>query len=158
MEWWEQFQNWIGRNQALFWWLTVGSGAMFIVTLLAIPWIVARIPADYFRRDRPRGEWWWDRHPALRLTVRIAKNILGAILVLAGLAMLVLPGQGILSILLGVSLLNFPGKRGLERWLVRRPGVLRAINWMRRRKGKPPLEIDDPQHVIPPGPARQRPS
>jgi hypothetical protein len=39
-------------------------------------------------------------------------------------------------------LLNFPGKRALERKLVGRPRVLRAINGLRARFGKPGLVLD----------------
>ncbi|HUG92742.1 MAG TPA: PGPGW domain-containing protein [Planctomycetaceae bacterium] len=139
-EWYRQFQLWFADHGAIVWWLTAVSAVMFVGTLLAIPWIVARIPSDYFRGDRERGMWWFDRHPALRITALVVKNAIGAVLVLGGIAMLVLPGQGVLSILIGLSLLNFPGKRRLEIWLIRRPSVMRGINWLRRRKGKPPLE------------------
>ena len=139
-EWFEGFQNWFDENRALFWWVTAASAIVFVGTLLAIPWIVARIPADYFRRDRKHRPAWFDRYPALRIAVLIIKNLLGAVFVLAGIAMLILPGQGVLCILIGISLLNFPGKRRLERWLISRPSVMRAINWLRRRAGKPPLE------------------
>jgi len=49
--------------------------------------------------------------------------VLGIIMALPGV-----PGPGILTIVLGVMLLNFPGKRRLERWLIRRPMVLSAMN------------------------------
>jgi hypothetical protein len=55
--------------------------------------------------------------------------------------MLVLPGQGVLTILAGITLLNYPGKRRLELWLVRRPAIHRAIDWIRRRAGRAPLEL-----------------
>ncbi len=54
--------------------------------------------------------------------------------------MLVTPGQGLLTLLIGLLLLNFPGKYRLERWLVRRPGVLRTLNWVRRRRGQEHFE------------------
>ncbi|MFO8032450.1 MAG: PGPGW domain-containing protein [Desulfohalobiaceae bacterium] len=65
------------------------------------------------------------------------KNLLGIVLVLAGLAMLVLPGQGLLSIILGLALTNFPGKFKLQRRLVGYPSVLNSLNWLRRRFGRP---------------------
>ncbi len=67
------------------------------------------------------------------------KNALGYLFVLMGIAMLVLPGQGILTIMIGVTLLDFPGKYRLERWLVSRRPVLRSINWLRRCAGREPL-------------------
>jgi len=71
----------------------------------------------------------------------VAKNAAGVVFVLAGLAMLVLPGQGILTILIGLTLVNFPGKRSLEKRIVRQEKVCFAINWMRSRAGRPPLKI-----------------
>jgi hypothetical protein len=75
------------------------------------------------------------------LTLTILKNIVGWAFILAGIAMLVLPGQGILTILIGVSLANFPGKYALERRLVRKPAVARTLNRIREKAGKPRLEI-----------------
>jgi len=72
----------------------------------------------------------------------IGKNALGYILVVAGIIMLVLPGQGIFTILIGIMLLNFPGKYQLERWLATRGPVLRSINWLRQRAGRAPLVPD----------------
>ncbi|RME33433.1 MAG: hypothetical protein D6786_07715, partial [Gammaproteobacteria bacterium] len=58
---------------------------------------------------------------------------------LAGLIMLFTPGQGLLTMLVGLLLMNYPGKYRLERWLVTRPRVLETLNWIRARTGHPPL-------------------
>jgi hypothetical protein len=55
--------------------------------------------------------------------------------------MLVLPGQGVLTILLGIALLDLPGKRHLERRLIALPTVLRTINKLREKFGRPPLTV-----------------
>ena len=68
---------------------------------------------------------------------------LGVVFILAGLAMIVLPGQGVLTILIGLALTNFPGKYALEQRLVRRPAVSGALNWIRQKAGRPPLEIPE---------------
>jgi hypothetical protein len=72
----------------------------------------------------------------------IAKNLLGYIFVLAGILMLMLPGQGVLTILIGIMLLNFPGKYELERWIVSHGSVFRSINWIRRHAGRTPLVLE----------------
>ncbi len=72
----------------------------------------------------------------------IAKNLLGYIFVVAGTLMLVLPGQGLLTILVGIMFLNFRGKYELERWIVSRQPVLGSINWIRRRAGRAPLVLE----------------
>ncbi len=129
------------------WWLALGSALTFIGTLVLVPILVIRIPEDYFvSRKRGRSSW-RSMHPVPGLALLVAKNVCGAILVLAGLAMLVLPGQGILTIVLGIMLLNFPGKYRLERRLARLRPVARSINWIRDRAGHPPLKV---------GPVRRR--
>ena len=72
----------------------------------------------------------------------IAKNLLGYIFVVAGTLMLVLPDQGLLTILVGIMVLNFRGKYELERWIVSRQPVLGSINWIRRRAGRAPLVLE----------------
>jgi hypothetical protein len=116
----------------------VASLVVFVLGLLLVPIVVARLPADYFASDRVAPE---PRHRALRWVFRIAKNLLGAALVLAGIAMLVLPGQGVLTIVAGLSLLEFPGKRRLELRLLRTKAIRRVIDRMRERAGRPPLQL-----------------
>jgi hypothetical protein len=120
--------------------LTVASLVGFIGSLIAIPLILVRLPPDYFDIRVPR-HWMKDHHPVLRLVGLALKNAVGLVFLLAGLAMLFLPGQGILTMLIGVSLLDFPGKRRLEATLIGQPTVLSAINSMRNKFNKPPLVI-----------------
>lgn len=115
----------------------------FTISLAIVSVIMVSIPADYFHKDRPR-ELWSNRHPVVRFLGIFAKNLLGVVLVVLGILMSLpgVPGQGILTILLGVMLLDFPGKRNLEHRLVSRPQVLNAINKLRHRFGKPSLVLD----------------
>ncbi len=127
---------WLEDYRALFFWLGMLSLGSLLVSALVIPWVIVHLPADYFTRaHRPRrargGRWW----------VALGKNLLGAAFVLAGIAMLVLPGQGLLSILMGVMLLEFPRKYELERRLVGLKAVHVALDWIRRKAGKPPLRL-----------------
>lgn len=55
--------------------------------------------------------------------------------------MLVLPGQGLFTILMGLILSNYPGKYNIERRFISIPSVLRTVNWLRKKSNKPPLEI-----------------
>ena len=134
-----EIAHWMTDNGALIGWLTVVSALMFVGTLLLIPVLVSRIPEDYFTDEYRHRSRTRNLHPVLYWSLLIVKNLVGLVLVLAGIAMLVLPGQGILSILIGVSLMNFPGKYRLERKLVSLPKVLEGINWLRRKSGRPPL-------------------
>jgi hypothetical protein len=69
----------------------------------------------------------------------IARNLVGGILVLLGLVLIPLPGQGVLTILAGLALMDFRGKRRVEHWLILRPAVFAAINHSRLRAGRPRL-------------------
>ncbi len=122
-------------------WLAAFSALTFVGSLLVLPLVAARIPADYFCADMRGKTLWRKRRPSLRMLVLILKNILGLVLFLAGVLMLFLPGQGLLTIFLGIMLMDFPGKYRLERYIISRGPVLRGINWLRRRSGVAPLEV-----------------
>ncbi len=118
--------------------LTLLSIVFFIGSLIAIPFILVRIPADFFDIRVPRP-WMENHHPVLRVLGHLIKNVIGAIFLFVGFLMLFLPGQGILTMLIGVTMLDFPGKRKLEARIIGQPAVLSAINSMREKFGKPPL-------------------
>lgn len=136
-----QVFDWLAANQTLIVWLASSSVLLFFATLIAVPIVVARLPADYFARPDHHRQPRANSHPLLHIVAIGVKNLLGAILVLVGIAMLVLPGQGLLTIAVGIMLMNFPGKYRLEQWLVSRRLVLGALNWLRRRSGRPPLQV-----------------
>ena len=132
--------DWIPVDETVIWYLAVFSVISFIGTLMLVPVLVVRIPADYFsEKKRHRWEPWAHEHPVIRWSLLLGKNLLGYIFILLGIAMLVLPGQGVLTILIGIVFINFPGKYRLERWVVMRDPVLKTINRLRERAGHPPL-------------------
>jgi hypothetical protein len=133
--------GWLGDHQVLFQTLGLVSLAMFVVSLVVFPLVVANLPKDYFVRDRRDPAHQQRRHPVVWVSLTVVKNFFGFTLILAGIAKLVLPGQGILTILMGMALTNFPGKFTLERRLVRQPSVGRALNRIRKIAGKDRLEI-----------------
>jgi len=123
-------------------WISIGSGIMLVLTAIGIPFAIVRLPEDYLVNDGQAG--WLDKQPAVvRWGLRIFKNLLGVVLVILGIVMLVLPGQGILSIVLGLSLVDFPGRHALQCKLIRRPKVIDSINWIRRKFQRPPLILPD---------------
>ncbi len=132
--------EWLQTHESALWWAGVLSLITFLATVIVIPVLVVRIPDDYFTRTERPPEHWTFRYPLVRPTVLILKNLLGAILVVLGLSMLFLPGQGILTMLIGITLMNFPGKRSLERSLIRKRPVYRAVNWLRSRAHREPLQ------------------
>jgi hypothetical protein len=120
--------------------LVILSIVGFIGSLVAIPLILVRLPPHYFDERHPR-KWMENHHPVLRLIGHVLKNVVGFVLLAAGIAMLVLPGQGILTMLIGISLVDFPGKRQFERKLIGQPAVLNTINKVRGKFGQPPLTV-----------------
>jgi hypothetical protein len=115
----------------------------FTISLAIVSFILVKIPNDYFRKGTAR-ELWSDKPRVIRFLAVLAKNLLGLLLVALGIVMSVpgVPGQGILTILLGIMLLDFPGKRDLEYRLVSQPRVLNSINKLRHRFGKDSLVLD----------------
>ena len=128
-------------NQALLWWMAAGSVLMFLAGIVLVPVIVVRLPSTYFSHRYREERVLVRRHPVIGFAILAVKNTLGIVLLAAGVLMLVLPGQGVLTILVGLSLLNFPGKYRLERWIVSRPAVFQSLNWLRRHYGRPPLVL-----------------
>lgn len=119
------------------------AAVVVLLGVLVLPAIVIQLPQDYFVRDRRIPVRRVRRHPLLWWMVAILKNVFGLVLVVAGIAMLVLPGQGLLTILLGLGLVNFPGKYTLERWIFGLPAVATTLNRLRASAGRPPLAIPD---------------
>jgi hypothetical protein len=113
----------------------------FVASLLLIPFLVVRIPYDYFAESKRQPAPWAEQHMVIRCVVLLVKNLFGVVFILLGLAMLVLPGQGLLTLLIGVLLVNFPGKYRFERWLIQKPSVNKAVAWLRQRAGRRPLEF-----------------
>jgi len=143
MDWLSEQWLAIREQEEWFAWIGIVSVATVIASALLVPLLVRRIPHDYFLEHSRGADWMRDRHPVTRVMLLVLKNVLGAVLVIGGLIMLVTPGQGILTLVVGILLLNFPGKRRFEVWLVKRKPVHRAIDWMRRRAGRRPLELPE---------------
>jgi hypothetical protein len=129
--------TWFQAHQTLLAWLGAMSILMFVGTLIVIPLIVIALPVDYLAVDERRVGF--EPHPLWHIPYLLLKNLVGGLFVATGLVMLVLPGQGILTILIGLGLVDFPGKRRLIRSLMGRRRVFLTINRLRARAGKSPL-------------------
>ena len=121
-------------------WLIAVSMITFIATLILVPAIIIRLPPDYFSTSRRQQAN--TQHPVISTLVIVSKNLLGGLLLLAGLVMLFTPGQGLITLFAGMMIMNYPGKYTLERWLIIRFHLLKPINWYRKRHNISPLEIN----------------
>lgn len=128
----ESLLEWVEENQTMLIWSTAVSIVVLVGTLIGTGWVIVRMPPDYFTNE--------EKQKTRNRALRIAKNVIGAIFLIGGLAMLILPGQGVLAIIVGVMLVDFPGKQRVLRWLILKPRVFKTMNWVRKKFDKEPLE------------------
>jgi hypothetical protein len=132
---------WVRSHETIIPWLAIFSVLTFIGSLIVIPILVIHIPRKYFLHQKRNPAVNPSQNSGLRLLILILKNVFGVLFVLAGIVMLVLPGQGLLTILIGVILVDFPGKYTLERKIIRQKQVLSAVNRLRARAGRQPIQV-----------------
>ncbi len=117
------------------------SVVTFFGSLIAVPVIINRMPPDYFTHHWERLAKKQSSHPVIALSIMVLRNIIGVLLLFAGVAMLVLPGQGILTIIIGCCVMNFPKKQQILRRIIKEKKVQQALNWIRRKGGKADFEF-----------------
>ena len=117
--------------------------ASFLVNLGIVSAILVKLPADHFSKRR-KTKFWDGPRPAIHAAKVIGKNIAGVLLVALGIVLSLpgVPGQGLLTVLLGIMLLDFPGRHRLEQKLLSKPSIVNTINRLRGRFDKPPLELN----------------
>src|SRR5687768_2374456 len=123
-------ETWLTSDVAI--WGVVLLVASIVGSIVVVTFLLVQMPATYFIDKNPRG-WWLDRHPILRWSARILKNVLGIALIGIGFVMVFGPTPGILTMLVGIMLIDFPGKHAIEMRFVKRPRVLAMINRLRAR-------------------------
>ena len=138
--------DWVLRFWESLTWGRIAWGLLFsVVTIIASYGLIVigmiKIPADYFSSTYVK-EINQDKHFSLRWGTFILKNIIGFLLIIAGIVMIFTPGPGVPTILLGLIMMDIPGKRPLEAKLIQRPLVLSAVNDLRSKYNKPPLIMD----------------
>jgi hypothetical protein len=121
------------NSSSLFEWLGLLSLVTFIGSLLVVPWLILRMEPDYFIRHQRKVIERQKRHPLLTFLLYAVRNVIGFCLFLAGITMLVLPGQGILTILIGLSLMDFPGKHRFFDRMIKIEKIQNSLNWIRQK-------------------------
>ena len=139
--------DWLTQFLPQLTWQKVTLGVVFFVIAFAassalVSFVLVRLPATFFHPSHDR-DILVDRHHVIRWSGILIKNLIGLLLVIVGIIMSVpgVPGPGFLTILFGIALLDFPGKRRLEYKIVSRPKVYQAINALRRKFDRPPLVL-----------------
>ena len=138
------FIQWFANHPEVLIGMGISSIFIFFISILGISWFIAQIPEDYFLRSKRQPSKWREQKPILGFVVMFGKNLIGLSLIIGGLLMLVLPGQGLLTIVTGLLLVNYPGKYKLEQKLSSMPSIFRALNWIRLKAKKPPLQRKAP--------------
>ena len=117
--------------------------ASFLINLGIVSLILVKLPADHFSKKR-KTKFWAGPRPAIHAAKVIGKNIAGVLLVALGIVLSLpgVPGQGLLTVLLGIMLLDFPGRHRLEQKLLSKPSIVNTINRLRGRFDKPPLQLN----------------
>ena len=117
---------------------------VFLFSLASLPWLVAKIPEDYFLHRKRKKTLPLTTAAFVRyLFLRLARNLVGLILLAGGFLMLFIPGQGILTMVMGLILIDYPGKYSVEKAIIGYPAVFKGLNWLRARVHKPPLRKHD---------------
>lgn len=135
----EAFSYFLQNNQ-IFVYISGFSTILFLLSLLGLSWLISMIPHNYFV-DEKRVSLIKMKNPLIWLLIMILKNAIGLALILCGILMLILPGQGVLTIITGLIFLDYPGKFRFERLLVKNKLILNSMNWIRRKLDKPDLII-----------------
>lgn len=116
-----------------------------VLSFLAGLAIILGLPPDYFMRKR--SDELRRQHRGWRLLWLALRNLLGGVIFVAGviMALPLVPGPGLLFMLIGLGLVDLPGKRALELRLLRQRHVLRSVNRVRARFGRKPLQTAQPE-------------
>ncbi|CAN5528713.1 hypothetical protein BH10ACI1_BH10ACI1_04450 [soil metagenome] len=148
MEWLGEIWNWLLRFWETLTWSRIIFGVLILVVSFAFSFFVigvvlVRIPQNYFHSDY-ENNFLQGKHQVLRWSGIILKNIVGIIVIFLGILMAIpgVPGPGVLTILIGLIMIDIPGKRYLESLIIKRPMILSAANDLRARYQKPPLLLD----------------
>ena len=118
--------------ETLIFYLSMISLITFLVSLILIPILISRIPYDYFSYHRKNA----------KQRFKFLKSILGVLLILFGLVMLITPGQGIITMFIGLLFLDFPKRYEVEIYMLKKFNLLDHLNWIRRKFSKPEFSLD----------------
>ena len=121
-------------------WISLVSLTIFIISILSIRWLVLLIPENYFKEKK--NSVLKEKYFLYWIAFKFIKNSLGYLLIIGGILMLVLPGQGILTIFIGMILSDYPGKYNIEKKIIQSSIILRTINSIRKKSGKKSLKFN----------------
>ena len=128
-----------GNFRGIVTWLALLSLLTFILSLISLPYIIRRIPSDYFlklSKEQPKVKG----YDIKSVLIILFRNIFGFFLLLAGVAMLFLPGQGLITILVSLIFMDFPEKKRIVTYLTGKKSIQKSIDWIRKKANKKPIK------------------
>lgn len=128
--------TWAVQHTGLIVVVGIISFALLAATLLATPWVLARLPHDYFSAKPVSGP-----QSVRSSVICVIRTIVGLLMILLGFAVIFTPGPGLVLLVLGLAMCDFPGKHNLLIKLVSQPIVLSTLNWIREKSNKPPFVV-----------------
>ena len=133
-------QKYLSENLVdLFFILGLSSFVILVISAFSIGFFIKKIPYDYFLNDKRGISDYKNKNPFFWIIAILLKNIVGYCLIIGCILMLVLPGQGMLTILVGLMLSDYPGKFKLEKRIIKTKLILKTINWYRTKSNIPPI-------------------
>ena len=123
----------------IFFILGISSFVVLVLSALSIGYFIRKIPHDYFLDDKIGVSQIKNKNPLIWIIALVLKNVIGYCLILGGILMLVLPGQGLLTILVGLMISDYPGKFKIEKRIIKTKLILKTINWYRAKSNVLPI-------------------
>ena len=127
------YWDWISDNYRLIQWVGIAFVLLFFLSLFILRCVIVRLPDDYFLNDssalNKRSE------NLISLALRVAKNLFGFLLIICGIILLFIPGQGLVTIVLGAWIMDLPWIIKIKRKFVYSRLVKRTLNWVRSKNG-----------------------
>ena len=132
---------WLENNSYILFYLGIISVLIFIFSIVGLRLFIIAIPSDYFI-NKKRVSALRDSSILLWVFYKIFKNIIGYIFIDIGLLALVLPGQGILMILIGLMMSDYPKKFDLEKKIIKINTVRKGVNWIRIKSNVEKIKLN----------------
>jgi len=122
--------------------VAIVSLAVCVLGVVTAPFMVARLKKDTFTQERMRRVEAARARRGHSRGVWLARNIGGSVVILVALPMLIGPGQGVLTLVLGLVILDTRWKHRLVLRLTRPSVVRRGLNGLRRKMGREAFVFD----------------
>lgn len=129
------FSDWISDYNQIIQWAGIVSVFLFFLSLFLLRYVILRLPEDYFIKASS-----FSKSPQ-KIIVRFAKNAVGFLLTICGIILLFTPGQGMITILIGLCLIDLAIVNKFKKKIINNRKVQKALNWIRTKKSVKPFNF-----------------